>query len=206
MSRLKVVKSLPIWLGYGPNGKKILTKVRKKFDPEQYNPYQATKLPTIKQLSRLGMWDQVWDQVEAQVGSQVEAQVEDQMWDQVGYRVRSQVWDQVEDQVWDQVEDQVWDQVRNQVWDQVEDQVGYQVGYQVRSQVRSQVGYQVRATSYWAINIRYNLGVSHWFGEFLKLGVVAVFVNGKVKIFGKKGKYLGEYDQEEFFKKKVTIP
>jgi hypothetical protein len=27
-----------------------------------------------------------------------------------------------------------------------------------------------------------------------------IFVNGKMKIFGKKGMYLGEYDEKEFLK------
>ena len=89
------------------------------------------------------------------------------------------IWDQVGDQVGGQVWEQVWDQIWDQIWDQVGDQVW--------------------ATSYWAINIHFDLGISHWFGDFLKLGVMVIFVNGKVKIFGKKGKYLGEYDQKEIF-------
>jgi hypothetical protein len=40
--------------------------------------------------------------------------------------------------------------------------------------------------------------MNHWFFDFLKLGVMIVFVQGKVKVFGKKGKYLGEYDMEDF--------
>jgi hypothetical protein len=56
---------------------------------------------------------------------------------------------------------------------------------------------QVLAVSYWAINIHFDLGIKHWFGDFLKFGVMLIFVNGKVKVFGKNGKYLGEYGEEE---------
>ena len=76
-----------------------------------------------------------------------------------------------------QVRDQVWAQVRAQVWAQVRDQVG--------------------ATSYWGVKIALNLPIDHWFFNFLKLGVIVVFVKGKVKVFGKGGKYLGEYDESE---------
>ena len=84
---------------------------------------------------------------------------------------------------------QVWDQVRDQVWAQVRDQVG--------AQVWAQVGGQVRATSYWAMNIYFSLGIIHPFFDFLKLGVMVVFLKGKVKVFGKKGKFLGEFDESE---------
>jgi hypothetical protein len=57
---------------------------------------------------------------------------------------------------------------------------------------------QVRITSYWAVNIHFNLGISHWFGDLLKLGVMIIFVQGKIKVFGKKGKFLGEYDKKDF--------
>ena len=90
----------------------------------------------------------------------------------------------------DKVRDKVSDQVRYQAWDQVWDQVSYQVRYQVRD--------QVRATSYWGVKIALDLPVKHWFFDFLKLGVMIIFVKDKVKIFGKKGMYLGEYDESEF--------
>ena len=76
--------------------------------------------------------------------------------------------------------------VRNQVW------------AQVGAQVRDQVGAQVGATSYWAVKMTFGLPIKHWFFDFLKLGVMVVFVHGKVKVFGKGGKYLGEYDESEF--------
>lgn len=132
--RLLTVARLPKWLGYGPNGNKLLAGLKKGFYPEKYNPYQATKLPSIKDFKPFS-------------------------------RSLSQVWGQVRGQV------------RDQVWGQVGDQVG--------------------TASYWALNIYFNLGISHWLGEFLKLGVMVIFVNGKVKVFGKKGKYLGEYDESE---------
>ena len=170
-----VVKELPQWLGYGPKGKEIIKKIGKKFTKAQlakYNPYQATKLPTAKKIA-----------------SAVRSQVEGQVWGQVG----DQVWGQVEYQVAYQVRSQVQDQVEGQVWGQVRSQVQGKVQSQVWNQVRN----QVRATSYWAVNIYFNLGISHWFGDFLKLGIMIVYTGGKAKVFGKKGEYLGEYDQEE---------
>lgn len=161
VEKLLVVCGLPQWLGYGLNGKKVVGKLGKKFNPEKYNPYQATKLPELDAIKKTGLraqvWAQVWDQVRAQVGAQVGAQVRAQVRDQVGA--------------------QVWAQVRDQVW----------------AQVRAQVG----ATCYWAVNIHFELGVSHWFGNLLSLGVMPIFVSGKVKFFGKKGKYLGEYDEKD---------
>ena len=129
---------------------KLLTyknKIKKfqKTPIEKFNPYQAIKLPSLKDMKK---------RLPAQVWAQVRAQVGDQVWDQV--------WDQVRDQVRDQVGDQVW------------------------------------ATSYWAVKVTLGLPIKHWFFDFLKLGVMVVFVQGKIKVFGKRGKYLGEYDQKDF--------
>jgi len=161
----------------------------KKTKIEKYNPYQATKLPTLKQLKSFKklaqVGDQVGDQVRDQVGDQVGAQVGDQVGDQVWDQVRAQVWAQVRAQVRAQVGDQVRDQVRDQVW------------AQVRAQVWAQVRAQQYATSYWAIKVILGLPIKHWFFDFLKLGVMVVFVKGKVKVFGKKGKFLGEYNEED---------
>jgi hypothetical protein len=99
--------------------------------------------------------------------------------------VRAQVWDQVGAQV------------RAQVWDQVGAQVRDQVGDQVRDQVGDQVRAQEYSTSYWAIKLTLGLPIKHWFFDFLKLGIMIVFVKGKIKVFGKKGKYLGEYDSKD---------
>lgn len=111
-------------------------------------------------------------------------------------KVWDQVWCQVRDQVGCQVGYQAWDQVWDKVWCQVRDLVGCQVGYQVRDQVR----YQVWATSYWAIKVVLGLPIKHWFFDFLKLGIMIVFVQGKVKVFGKNGKFLGEYTRKEWDK------
>ncbi len=192
VNKLLVICELPQWLGYGINGKNILSKINKKFNPEKYNPYQAENLPSKKDIQKTELL-KVWNQVGDQVGNQVWDQVWDQVGDQVWNQVRNQVGDQVGDQVWNQVGDQVGDQVRNQVWNQVGDQVGDQVWDQVGDQVWNQVW----ATSYWAINLHFELGIKHWFGDFLKLGVMVIFVQDKVKFFGKKGKYLGEYTKEE---------
>ena len=148
-----------------------------KYTDKKFNPYQATKLPSIKELRQF----KKLDQVRAQVGAQVRAQVGDQVWDQVWAQVGDQVWAQVRAQVGDQV----WAQVRDQVW------------AQVRAQVGDPVGDQVYSTSYWAIKVQLGLPIKHWFFDFLKLGVMIVLVKGKVKIFGKEGIYLGEYDETD---------
>jgi hypothetical protein len=164
VSRLLTVSELPQWLGYGENGKNIVSKIGKEFDPEQYNPYQATELPSLKTIKE--KLKSPLDQVRAQVRDQIRKQVGSQICDQVRKQICDQVRKQVCDQVWDQVGDQVWDRI----W----------------------------ATSYWFINVHFELGISHWFGDFLSLGIMPIFVNGKMKIFGKKGMYLGEYDEKEF--------
>ena len=135
VSKLLTVCELPQWLGYGKNGKKIVGKIGESINPEDYNPYQATKLPTIEAIK---------------------------------------------------------DKMKNPL---------AQVGDQVWAQVRAQVGDQVWAVSYWSVNIHFELGISHWFGDFLSLGIMPIFVNGKMKVFGKKGMYLGEYDDSELFGK-----
>jgi len=172
-----------------------------KYSDKKFNPYQATKLPPVEEIKkaipvkvRNQVWSQVWSQVRSQVWSQVWSQVGSQVWSQVG----GQVWSQVGGQVRSQVGDQVW----SQVWGQVGGQVGGQVWGQVRSQVGGQVGgqvwSQVWAVSYWGIKTQLGLSIKHWFFDFLKLGIMIVFVKGKAKVFGKKGKFLGEYDIKEF--------
>ncbi len=80
----------------------------------------------------------------------------------------------------------------------IKKKIPVQVGAQVWDQVGAQVGAQVWATSYWEIKFIFKLPIKHWFFDFLKLGVMIIFVRGKVKVFGKKGMYLGEYDQKDF--------
>jgi len=174
----------------------------KKQDIEKYNPYQAEKLPGLREIKKA---------LPKKIGAQVWNQVRGQVWAQVWYQLGDQVLDQVWDQMWDQVGDQVRDQVWDQVWDQVGAQVGAQVGDQVGDQVRDQVGAQVWdqvgdqvwaqmwAVSYWGIRVTLSLPIKHWFFDWLKLGVMVVFVSGKAKVFGKKGKFLGEYDEKDIF-------
>ena len=130
------------------------------------------------------VWAQVWDQVWAQVGDQVWVQVRNQVWAQVGNQVWVQVGAQVRDQVRKQVGDQVWTQIWNQVWDQVKNQVG--------NQVWNQVWDQVWAIASFAIKLLFDLPYEHPVFDLIRLGVIVVNVNGKYKIFGKNGKYLGE--------------
>jgi hypothetical protein len=179
-----------------PEIKGILKRLE-KYEP--INPINAEKLPPKRKLKsilskikkqgraqvRHQARDQVWDQVRDQVRAQVRAQVGDQVWDQVRARVRDQVWDQVRDQVRARVRDQVWDQVRDQVWDQV------------RAQVRAQVGDQVWMTAYFAVKEFLNLDYDHPAFDLIRLGVIVIKVSDRFKVFGKNGKFLGEFKDEK---------
>ena len=143
----------------------------KKYKP--INPITATQLPPEKDVKK--------------ILKKVRNQVRNQVRDQVGNQVR--------DQVGDQVRDQVWDQVRDQVGDQVRDQVGDQVRNQVRDQVWNQVWDQVCTISYWAVKKFCNLKYEHPVFDLIRMGVIVVHLNGKIKIYGKNGKFLGEYDE-----------
>ena len=65
------------------------------------------------------------------------------------------------------------------------------------AQVGAQVWDQVGAVSYWGVKVSLGLPIKHWFFDFLKLGIMIIFVKGKIKVFGKNGKYLGEYNQSD---------
>ena len=158
------------------------------------NPITAEVLPPKEKILNImaQVGAQVRDQVRNQVGAQVWAQVGAQVRDQVGAQVGDQVWAQVGDQVWDQVGAQVRAQVGDQVWAQVRAQVWAQVGDQVRDQVGNQVWAQVGAIAYFAIKLFLDLPYEHPVFDLIRLGVIVVNVNGKYKIFGKNGKYLGE--------------
>jgi hypothetical protein len=189
-------------------------------DYKPVNPITAEEMPPISKIKKIlaqvraqvgaqvraqvgaqardQVWDQVWDQVRAQARDQVRAQVGDQVWDQVWAQVGDQVGDQVWAQVWAQVGDQVGAQVRAQVRAQVGDQVGAQVwdqvGDQVWDQARAKVGDQVWVAAYFAVKNFLNLDYDHPAFELIRLGIMVVNVLGKVKVFGKNGKFLGEFE------------
>jgi hypothetical protein len=98
-------------------------------------------------------------------------------------------------QVGAQVWAQVWDQVRDQVRDQGWAQVGAQVGDQVWDQVWAQVWDQVWVFAYYAIKLFLDLPYEHPAFDLVRLGIIVVTVDGKVKVFGKDGKFLGEFDE-----------
>ena len=79
-------------------------------------------------------------------------------------------------------------------------QVGAQVRAQVGAQVWAQVGAQVRAQEYicgyYAVKEFMNLDYDHPAFEYIRMGVMVVSVNGKLKVFGKGGKFLGEFDDK----------
>jgi len=128
------------------------------------NPITAEEMPPKSKIKK----------IMAQVRAQVGAQVRDQVW--------AQVWYQVGDQVGAQVRAQVGDQVWAQVWDQVGDQVG------------AQVWAQVWVCAYHAVKEFFNLDYDHPAFELIRLGIMVVKVLGKFKVFGKSGKFLGEFE------------
>jgi len=168
---------------------KDINKRLSNYNPE--NPIIAETMPPEEEVKG------TMAQVGARVGARVGAQVWDQVWDQVGDQVRAQVGDQVGDQVGEQVGEQVWAQVRDQVWAQVRDQVWAQVWdqvwAQVRDQVRDQVWAQVRVCAYKAVADFLNLDYDHPAFALVRLGIMVVNVLGKFKVFGKGGKFLGEF-------------
>ncbi len=105
--------------------------------------------------------------------------------------ILAQVWDQVGAQV----RDQVGAQVRAQVGAQVRAQVGAQVRAQAWAQVWDQVGDQVWVCAYHAIIEFFGLDYDHPAFEFIRLGIIVIKVVGKFKVFGKNGKFLGEFDE-----------
>ena len=80
--------------------------------------------------------------------------------------------------------------------------LGESVGDQVRDQVRAQVGAQVGAQvwaqvwvcAYHAVKEFFNLDYDHPAFELIRLGIMVVKVLGKFKVFGKSGKFLGEFE------------
>ena len=152
---------------------KNLNSRLKEYRPK--NPITGEIMPPIDKIK--ATMDQIRDQVGDQVG--------DQVWDQVGAQIRDQIRAQVGAQVGAQVWDQVLDQVLDQVWDQVGDQVLDQVGDQVWD--------QVRVCAYKAIADFFGLDCDHPAFELVRMGIIVVEVREKFKVFGKAGKYLGEF-------------
>lgn len=135
----------------------------------QMNPITAEEMPPVNEIKK----------IMAQVGDQIGDQIGDQVWAQIGAQVRSQVRDQAWAQIWDQVRAKAWAQIGAQIWDQV------------RSQVRA----QVRVFAYYAIKLFLDLPYEHPAFDLVRLGIIVVTVDGKVKVFGKGGKFLGEFDE-----------
>ena len=77
--------------------------------------------------------------------------------------------------------------------DQVGAQVGDQVGAQVGDQVMAQVGAQVRVCAYKAVADFFGLEYDHPAFELVRMGIIVAKVLKKFKVFGKSGKYLGEF-------------
>ena len=67
-----------------------------------------------------------------------------------------------------------------------------QVWAQVRAQVGDQVWDQVWVIAYYAVKLFMGIPYEHPAFALVRLGIVVVNVNGKYKVFGKNGKYLGE--------------
>ena len=155
---------------------KGIQKRLKNYKP--INPITAEKLPPKKKIKEI--MAQVGGQVGAQVGAQLGAQLGAQVGAQVGAHLGVQVGAQVGNQVWAQV----WAQVGNQVW--------AKVGAQVGDQVWAQVG----ITTYYAVKEFLRLDCDHPVFGLTRLGVFVVNIEKKIEVFGKNGKYLGEFDEQ----------
>ena len=68
------------------------------------------------------------------------------------------------------------------------------ISSQVGAQVRDQVGAQVWVCAYHAVKEFFNLDYDHPAFELIRLGIMVVKVLGKFKVFGKSGKFLGEFE------------
>ena len=67
------------------------------------------------------------------------------------------------------------------------------VGDSVWDSVRASVGGQSAICGYHAINKFLKLGIEHPAFDLVELGVIVVQTGGMVKVYGKKGKFLGEF-------------
>ncbi len=79
------------------------------------------------------------------------------------------------------------------VWASVRDSVGASV----RASVWASVGNQSYIAGYLAIKDFMHLDYEHPAFSLIRMGVIVVVVDGKVKVFGKAGKFLGEFDEAE---------
>lgn len=66
---------------------------------------------------------------------------------------------------------------------------------QVWAQVGDQVGDQVWICAHYAIKTFMGLDYDHPAFDLIRLGIMAINVLGKFKVFGKAGKFLGEFDE-----------
>ncbi len=67
----------------------------------------------------------------------------------------------------------------------------------VRASVRDSVRAQSYLAGYLAIKDFMHLDYEHPVFDIIRLGVIVLVVDGKVKVFGKAGKLLGEFDEAE---------
>lgn len=65
----------------------------------------------------------------------------------------------------------------------------------ILNQVGNKVWDQVRICSYMAIVDFLNLNYKHPTFDLIRLGIVVVNISGVFKVFGKNGKFLGEFDE-----------
>jgi hypothetical protein len=71
------------------------------------------------------------------------------------------------------------------------------VGASVGDSVWDSVLDQSYIADYLAIKNFMHLDYEHPAFDIIRLGVIVVVVDGKVKVFGKAGKFLGEFDEAE---------
>jgi hypothetical protein len=180
-----------------PEIKGILKRLE-KYKP--INPINAEKLPPKRQLKSI--LSKIKKPARGQIRDQVGDQVRDQICDQFGNQIWDQVWAKIWDQVGSQVRDQICDQFGNRVeyqsgnqfGSQFGNQVEYQSGNQFGSQFGNQVWDQVGITAYFAVKEFLNLDYDHPAFDLIRLGVFVIKVLDRFKVFGKNGKFLGEFN------------
>jgi hypothetical protein len=166
-----------------PNWSYIADVLKRLKTYKPKNPITATKMPD-EQIMRgvlVRIKDSVWNSVRDSVRDSVWASVRDSVW--------NSVWDSVWDSAWDSVRASVGDSVRNSVWNSVRDSVWDSVWDSVRNSVWGQSA----ICGYHAINKFLKLGIEHPAFDLVELGVIVVQTGGMVKVYGKKGKFLGEF-------------
>ncbi len=182
-----------------PNWSYIADMLKRFKTYKPKNPITATKMPDEQIMRGVlvrikdSVWNSVWNSVWDSVGNSVRNSVEDSVWASVWASVGDSVEDSVWNSVWASVWNSVWNSVRNSVGNSVWNSVWASVWDSVWDSVGNSVRGQSAICGYHAINKFLKLGIEHPAFDLVELGVIVVQTGGMVKVYGKKGKFLGEF-------------